>query len=145
MEEPFRAAVATGGDPARLSGKLVSADYFHVFGVKARIGRTFAPGEDQPGATPVVVLSYSFWQTQFGGDPGVLKRDLMLDGRTAQDHRGFTRGQFRPGRSAVLETIDLRAGSTESPPALAARDRAPAPRCEHRAGAGQDEHVESQS
>ena len=80
VEESFGAAVATGGDPARLSGKLVSADYFHVFGVKARLGRTFAPGEDQPGAPPVVVLSYSLWQTQFGGDPGVLKRDLALDG-----------------------------------------------------------------
>ena len=80
MEEPFRAAVTTGGDPVRLSGKLVSADYFNVFGVKARIGRTFAPGEDQPGATPVVVLSYALWQTQFGGDPDVLKRDLVLDG-----------------------------------------------------------------
>jgi len=80
VEEPVRAAVATGLDPARISGKLVSADYFNVFGVKAQIGRTFAPGEDQPGATPVVVLSHSFWQTQFGGDPGVLNRELALDG-----------------------------------------------------------------
>src|SRR5260370_16228554 len=62
VEEPVRAAVATGADSARLSGKLVSADYFNVFGVKARIGRTFALGEDQPGATPVVVLSYSLWR-----------------------------------------------------------------------------------
>jgi putative ABC transport system permease protein len=80
VEESFRAAVATGADPARLAGKMVSADYFRVFGVKARIGRTFAPGEDQPGTTPVVVLSYLLWQTQFGGDPGVLNRDLTLDG-----------------------------------------------------------------
>ncbi len=80
VELPTRAAVATGGDPARFPGNLVSADYFQVFGVQARIGRTFAPGEDQPGAAPVVVLSYSFWQTQFGGDPDVLKRDLALDG-----------------------------------------------------------------
>src|SRR5260370_27108506 len=80
VQEPTRAAVATGGEPARLSGKLVSADYFKVFGVKPQIGRTFAPGEDQPGAARVVVLSHAFWRTQFGGDPGVLKRDLVLDG-----------------------------------------------------------------
>ena len=80
VERPTRAAVATGGDPARLSGMLVSADYFEVFGVKPRIGRTFAPGEDQPGAAPVVVLSYSFWQTRLGGDADVLKHDLALDG-----------------------------------------------------------------
>src|SRR5260370_42224274 len=80
VEGPIRAAVPTGGDPARVSGKLVSADYFQVFGVKPQIGRTFAPGEDQPGAAPVVVLSHAFWRRQFAGDPGVLKRDLVLDG-----------------------------------------------------------------
>jgi hypothetical protein len=63
VEESVSAAVATGADPVRLSGKLVSADYFSVFGVKARFGRTFALGEDQPGATPVVVLSYSSGET----------------------------------------------------------------------------------
>jgi predicted permease len=82
VEELVKAAVATGADSALLSGKLVSADYFNVFGVKARIGRTFAPEEDQPGATPPVVLSHSLWQTQFGGDPGVLKRDLVLNGES---------------------------------------------------------------
>ncbi|HEV2379811.1 MAG TPA: ABC transporter permease [Terriglobia bacterium] len=80
VEVPTRAAVATGADPARVSGKQVPADYFQVFGVKPQIGRTFASGEDQPGASPVAVLSHRFWRTQFGGDPGVLKRDLMLDG-----------------------------------------------------------------
>jgi putative ABC transport system permease protein len=60
---------------------LVSADYFTVFGVKPRIGRSFAAGEDQPGAAPVVVISYSLWQSRFGGDPGILNRDLKLDGK----------------------------------------------------------------
>jgi predicted permease len=80
VESATKAAVATGGDPARVPGKLVSADYFQVFGVKPQIGRTFVPGEDQPGAASVVVLSHAFWQTQFAGDPGVLNRDLVLDG-----------------------------------------------------------------
>jgi predicted permease len=82
VEEPVRAAVATGADSARLAGKLVSADYFNVFGVKARMGRTFAVGDEQPGAAPVVVLSYRLWQSQFGGDADVLKRDLALDGES---------------------------------------------------------------
>ena len=81
VESPTRAAVETDGGPARLSGKLVSADYFNVFGVKPRIGRTFAAGKDQPGAAPVVVISYSLWQSRFGGDPGILNRDLKLDGK----------------------------------------------------------------
>jgi len=82
VESPTRAAVDTDGSPARLSGKLVSADYFKVFGMKQpHIGRTFAAGEGQPGAAPVVVISYSLWQSRFGGDPGILNRDLKLDGR----------------------------------------------------------------
>jgi putative ABC transport system permease protein len=82
VESPTRAAVDTDGSPARLSGKLVSADYFKVFGMKQpHTGRTFAAGEDQPGAAPVVVISYSLWQSRFGGDPRILNRDLKLDGR----------------------------------------------------------------
>lgn len=80
VESLTRAAVETGADPARLTGKLVSADYFKVFGVRPRLGRTFAPGEDQPGAASVVVISHLLWQTWFGSDPGVLNRDLKLDG-----------------------------------------------------------------
>jgi len=80
VENRTRAAVATDGEVVRVPGKVVSADYFQVFGVKPLIGRTFAPGEDQPGAAPVAVLSHSLWQTEFGGDPGILNRDLMLDG-----------------------------------------------------------------
>ena len=115
VEEPVRAAVATGADAARLSGKLVSADYFNVFGVKARIGRTFALGEDQPGATPVVVLSYSLWQTQFGADPDILKRDLALDG---ESHRiigvlpagSFDRDEARFWKPLIFAPDELNRG-----------------------------------
>jgi putative ABC transport system permease protein len=81
-ERRTRAAVGIGEDLARVHGELVSADYFKVFGVKPRLGRTFASGEDQLGASPVVVLSYSFWQTRFARDPDVLKRDLVIDGES---------------------------------------------------------------
>jgi putative ABC transport system permease protein len=80
VEAPTRAAVVTSGYPARVAGKQVSADYFQVFGVKPQLGRAFVTGEDQPGAAPVVILSHAFWQRQFAGDPGVLNRDLILDG-----------------------------------------------------------------
>jgi putative ABC transport system permease protein len=80
VESPVKAATSVGGDPARVSGKLVSTDYFQVFRVKPQLGRSFAPGEDQPGAAPVVILSHAFWQTHFAGDPGILNRELMLDG-----------------------------------------------------------------
>lgn len=80
VECPIKAATVVGRDPARVSGKLVSADYFQVFGIKPQIGRSFARGEDQPGAAPVVVLSHGFWKARFAGDPDVLNRSLVLDG-----------------------------------------------------------------
>ena len=77
-------ALTGQGEPARLGGALVSADYFEVFGVKALAGRTFRPQDDQPGAAPVVVLSHQTWQARFGGDPSILNRDVMLDGEPHQ-------------------------------------------------------------
>jgi predicted permease len=80
VENSEKVAMATGGDPIRVSGKTVSADYFQVFGVSPQIGRAFAHGEDQPGAARVAVLSNVFWRKQFAGDPGILKREMVLDG-----------------------------------------------------------------
>jgi predicted permease len=77
-------ALTGNGDPARLGGVLVSADYFEVFGVGAALGRTFLRGEDQPGASRVVVLSHATWQGRFAGDPAILNRDIMLDGEPHQ-------------------------------------------------------------
>lgn len=80
VESMTRAAVETGGNPARLTGKLVSADYFDVFAVKPVLGRSFARGEDQPGAPMVAVISHALWQSMFAGDPLILNRELKLDG-----------------------------------------------------------------
>lgn len=81
-------AAQTGGsvaltgveEPVQLPGMRVSAHYFDIFGVAAAQGRTFAPGEDQAGKDKVAVLSHVLWQTQFGGEPGLVGRTIQLDG-----------------------------------------------------------------
>jgi len=100
-----RATISTGGDPARLSGSLVSADYFEVFGVKAHIGRTFVAGEDQAGAAPVVVLSDSSWKTRFGADPEILKRDLLLDGEPHRIIGVLPAGSFDRDKSGFWKPL----------------------------------------
>ena len=77
-------ALTGNGEPARLSGTMVSADYFDVFGVKAALGRTFVPGEDEAGRNQVVVLSHALWKGRFGGDPDLLNRSILLDGEPHQ-------------------------------------------------------------
>jgi putative ABC transport system permease protein len=55
------------GEPELLRCARVSAHYFDIFGITAAIGRTFLPGEDQPGRDHVVVLSHVLWQTDSAG------------------------------------------------------------------------------
>jgi putative ABC transport system permease protein len=67
------------GDPVQLRGARVSARYFDVFGIQAERGRVFLPDEDQPGKNRVAILSHVLWVTQFGADPGVVNRTVLLD------------------------------------------------------------------
>lgn len=60
--------------------RLVSGAYFQVLGTAAAIGRTIQPEDDQPGAPPVAVISYGYWQRQFGGDPAALGRSVHVNG-----------------------------------------------------------------
>src|SRR4029078_5850999 len=71
-----------GGEPERLLGAAVTADYFSVLGVKPILGRVFTQEEDQAGATPVLVISYSLWQRRYGGDPSIIGREVNLGGKT---------------------------------------------------------------
>jgi putative ABC transport system permease protein len=73
--------IMTGrGEPQRIFSPSASANFFSLLGVEPLIGRTFQPGEDKPGAPPVVVLTYGMWQRSFGGDQGILGQPLTLNG-----------------------------------------------------------------
>jgi predicted permease len=79
--DPYHDFSLTGaGEPERLSGMRVTANYFRTLGVSASLGRTFAPGEEQPGHDHVVVLSHGLWQRRFASDPSMIGRTVALDG-----------------------------------------------------------------
>ena len=67
------------GDPQRLRGNHGPFNTFDVMGVPPLLGRTPTASDATPGAEPVVVLGYRFWQRQFAGDPSVLGRRLRLN------------------------------------------------------------------
>src|SRR5262245_39203782 len=67
-------------EPVRVQGRLVSGTFFDVLGARAWRGRTFTEDDDQPGAARVAVLSHGLWQRQFGGDPALVGRTLVVDG-----------------------------------------------------------------
>jgi putative ABC transport system permease protein len=64
----------------KLTGQLVSENYFSDLGVDAMLGRTFLPEENRtPGTHPVVVLSYQFWRIQCNRDPQILGKAIRLN------------------------------------------------------------------
>ncbi|HEY9227497.1 MAG TPA: ABC transporter permease, partial [Gemmatimonadaceae bacterium] len=76
----YRGATMTGrGDPVTLRVETVTANFFDVLGHRPIIGRTFRPGEDQPGAARVVVLGHAVWLTRFGGDSSIVGKSVTLD------------------------------------------------------------------
>lgn len=73
----------TGRDqPALLRVAEVSASFFKLLGLQPQLGRFFNDSEDQPGATPSVVITYSFWRSRFGANPHILGTAIDLDGKS---------------------------------------------------------------
>jgi putative ABC transport system permease protein len=72
-------ALTGKGEPERLAGMRVSASYFDALGVSTALGRTFLPGEGQPGRDPVVILSHGLWQRRFGSNPRVVGEVVRLN------------------------------------------------------------------
>jgi putative ABC transport system permease protein len=73
-------ATLTGrGEPVQIRGGRVSARYFDIFGIQAERGRTFLPDEDERGKHHLVVLSHALWVNQFGADPAIIDRTILLD------------------------------------------------------------------
>lgn len=67
--------------PVSLHAVKSTDNFFDVFGVKPLLGRTYLPGEDQPGKDDVTVLSYEVWQNYFAGQMDVVGKAVHLDGR----------------------------------------------------------------
>ncbi|MHB8501831.1 MAG: ABC transporter permease [Candidatus Acidiferrales bacterium] len=71
----------SGNGPASMAeGELVSGDYFQTLGVRAALGRTLEPSDEQIGAAPVAVLNYGYWQSAFGGATGAIGKTIRLNG-----------------------------------------------------------------
>lgn len=70
------------GEAERILTAQASADLFYALRVNAAVGRVFTNEEDQPGGTPVVVLSHGLWQRRFGGQMSILNQPLTLNGKS---------------------------------------------------------------
>ena len=78
-EHPQPVTMTGRGDPQRLTGQFVSANLFPLLGVNALEGHTFTPDEDRFGGPLVVLLSYGFWQRNFGGGGSISGKNVTID------------------------------------------------------------------
>ena len=97
----FGFSLLGSGEPERVSARLTSADLFSVLGVQPVLGRTFLPGEDEPGAPPLVLISADLWQRKFSSAQDVVGKGLTLDDKS------YTIVGVLPANLPVYQTTDV--------------------------------------
>jgi putative ABC transport system permease protein len=79
LQQPF--SLSDEIQTERVTGQIVSGNYFAVLRVQPALGRFFLPEEDRtPGTHPVAVISHGLWQRRFGADPSVIGKAVSLNG-----------------------------------------------------------------
>jgi predicted permease len=76
---PLQFDLSGNGPPTMAHGELISGNYFSTLGVGPAVGRVIEPTDDTAHASPVVVLSYPYWQTVFGGSRSAVGRTIVLN------------------------------------------------------------------
>ena len=77
---PSSLATSPGADPEPVAGSRVSPALFDVLGVRPAAGRAFTSAEAVPGGPNVALISHDLWRRKFGGDPGIVGRQMYLNG-----------------------------------------------------------------
>jgi putative ABC transport system permease protein len=84
--EEMAARMPTGGiisganEPERVIGRLVTPSFFSTLRVQPMLGRAFTETENNPGASPVMVISHGLWQRQFSGTSDSIGKSINYNG-----------------------------------------------------------------
>ena len=81
---PVAVTLTGSGEPERLQASGVTGNFFQAFGVAPVLGRGFTLDNEKPGQDQVAVLSYELWQKRFGGDPAIVNKSIVLEGKAFQ-------------------------------------------------------------
>src|SRR5262249_23944758 len=82
--EPFTSRLfnlASTDEPLRVRARLVTPEGHRMLGEGIALGRDFLPEDGEPGRNNVVLLSNRLWRARYGADPGIIGRDIRMDGR----------------------------------------------------------------
>jgi predicted permease len=84
------------GEPRVVQAGVVGGTFFEVMGLHPVLGRLIGPQDDGPGAAGVVVLTYRFWTTTLGKDPGVIGKTVRLGSGPMGDRSATVIGVLEP-------------------------------------------------
>jgi putative ABC transport system permease protein len=88
-----------GAEPERVSGTAVTRNLFEVLRAKPLVGHIFSAADDRPNASPTLILSYGYWQSRFSGNPDVVGRTILVNGRSTEIVGVMPAGFAYPGPS----------------------------------------------
>jgi predicted permease len=89
------------GEPERLHGHMISAEFFETLGVPMTLGRNIRPEEDQAGAGPVAIISDGLWKRKFGSSREIVGKSITLNGKA------YTIIGVAPGRLPIMSPTDV--------------------------------------
>src|SRR3989454_1382088 len=101
------------GDPERVGGVQVTANFFSLLGAQPMLGRVFSTDEEQPGRDKVVVISYSLWQRRFGSGTNVIGQFITINHErhaiigVMRPGLNFPRGAEMPAGYALMAQTEL--------------------------------------
>jgi putative ABC transport system permease protein len=110
---PRDADLSEWGDPERVGGVQVTANFFSLLGAQPLLGRVFSVDEEQAGRDKVAIISYDLWQRSFGGETNIVGQLITVN----QERRavigvmpprfGFPRGAEMPAAYRLMPQTDL--------------------------------------
>ena len=99
---PWTLTLQSDNDVVRIDVGLVTGNYFEVMGLAPVRGRLTRPSDDGAGVPPVMVLTHAFWIKRFGGDSGLVGRQVKLDGQSVMVIGVLQPAPFFPDRIDAL-------------------------------------------
>ncbi|HWA17264.1 MAG TPA: ABC transporter permease, partial [Gemmatimonadales bacterium] len=99
---PMTYNLVTDQEAVRIDAGLVTGNYLSVMGLSPVIGRGFTTGDDGPGAAPVLMLTWDYWQGKFGGDRSIVGKQLRVGGKAVEVIGVLQPAPYFPAKIDVL-------------------------------------------
>jgi putative ABC transport system permease protein len=110
---PSPADLSEQGDPERVGGVEITANFFPLLGIQPQLGRVFSVDEEQPGRDKVAIIGHNLWQRRFGGETNIIGRVITVNRErravigVMPPRFSFPRGAEMPAGYGLMPQTDI--------------------------------------